>query len=303
MTKVSVIIPVYNVEKYLTRCLQSVCGQTMKDIEIICVNDGSTDRSLQILQEYAQQDGRIKVINQENQGLSVARNVGIDNSVAEYISFIDSDDFIHHNFLEVLYNAIKKTNSDISGCNFQKITKQEGTLSIKSNIKAEISANPLKTLLHKKNYIHFNVWNKLYRRDIISNIRFPIGIYFEDWVFNTIVFDKATRFAWIDQPLYGYRISSDSIMRGSFNEKKLHDYVSGIKIVHAYFQNSEKWAIIKKTRISRTVKMMMNSALRSKNTNLFNQAKDELKKLYNQNLIGYQGLSLVNKIKLFNFLH
>lgn len=303
MTKVSVIIPVYNVEKYLTRCLQSVCGQTMKDIEIICVNDGSTDRSLQILQEYAQQDGRIKVINQENQGLSVARNVGIDNSVAEYISFIDSDDFIHHNFLEVLYNAIKKTNSDISGCNFQKITKQEGTLSIKSNIKAEISANPLKTLLHKKNYIHFNVWNKLYRRDIISNIRFPIGIYFEDWVFNTIVFDKATRFAWIDQPLYGYRISSDSIMRSSFNEKKLHDYVSGIKIVHAYFQNSEKWAIIKKTRIARTVKMMMNAAMRSKDSEIIGLSKKQLLNLYTRKIVGYKGLSIINKIKLYKFLH
>lgn len=158
-------------------------------------------------------------------------------------------------------------------------------------------------ILHRKNYIHFNVWNKLYRRTVIRDVRFPEGICFEDWVFNTIVFDNAKNFAWINQPLYGYRITNNSIMRSSFNEKKLQDYVCGIKIVYDYYKNKEKLQIVKRTRIARTVKMMMNSAIRSDNKNIYAQAKRELKALYNQKLIGYRGLSFTNKLKLFKFLH
>ena len=303
MSKVSVIIPVYNVEKYLSKCLDSVIEQTFKDIEIICINDGSTDNSQNILQEYAKKDNRIMVVNQENSGLSVARNIGIAKASADYISFIDADDFIHPNFLKILYNVIQETKSDIAGCNFQKIKGDSDIIPKPTTIKAIVNTSPLQVLLHRKNYIHFNVWNKLYRRTVIRDVRFPEGICFEDWVFNTIVFDNAKNFAWINQPLYGYRITNNSIMRSSFNEKKLQDYVCGIKIVYDYYKNKEKLQIVKRTRIARTVKMMMNSAIRSDNKNIYAQAKRELKALYNQKLIGYRGLSFTNKLKLFKFLH
>ena len=133
---------------------------------------------------------------------------------------------------------------------------------------------------------------------------FVENLYFEDWVFNLCVFAQNISFAWINEKLYGYRISNNSIMRSQFNEKKLHDYVRGIEIVAEYFQTKypHKWNKVKKLRISRTVKMLMNSTLRSKDNNLYKQAQTFLKKLYQQNLIGYRGLSCVNKIKLFKFL-
>ena len=303
MPKISVIIPIYNVEKYLSQCLDSVINQTFKDIEIICINDGSTDNSLQILQQYAHKDKRIKIIDQQNQGLSIARNNGISQACCEYISFIDSDDYIHPKFLETLYEAIIQNNCDIAGCNFQKIQTKETPLFITTKIKVYNSA--LDVLLNKKNFIHFNVWNKLYKKEVIQDIRFAENLYYEDWIFNTQVFAQSNKFAWIPSKLYGYRISNNSIMRSDFNQKKLHDYVKGIEIVAEYFQTRrpQDWKKVKRTRISRTVKMLINSTIRSKNKDLNNQTQKLLKNLYQQNLIGYAGLSLKNKFKLFKFLH
>ena len=113
MNKVSIIVPVYNIEKYLAKCLDSLINQTLEDIEIICVNDGSTDNSAEILNEYAQKDCRIKIINQDNAGLSAARNTGINAANGEYIGYVDSDDWIDLNFYEKLYNAAKDTDADI----------------------------------------------------------------------------------------------------------------------------------------------------------------------------------------------
>lgn len=267
MPKVSVIIPVYNVEKYLERCLDSVLAQTFQDFEVICVNDGSTDNSLEILQQYVQKDERVKILNQENKGLSEARNVALDVAIGEFIAFADSDDFYVPNFLELLLKSQKDTGVDIVGCDFQKIYKTTDILTSVFGVHPKVYQDALKVLLHKDNFIHFNVWNKLYKREVIGDMRFVPHIYYEDWVFNCCVFEKAKGFAWIKEKLYAYRISNSSIMRSDFNEKKLHDYVQGIHEVHDYFvaHAPEKWEKVKKTRIARTVKMMMNSALRSKN--------------------------------------
>lgn len=304
MPVISVIIPVYNIEKYLPQCLDSVVNQTIKDIEIICVNDGSTDGCVKILQKYAAEDKRIQVINQENKGLSAARNAGLKAATAKYIAFVDSDDFVHPKFLEVLYQAIKTTNCDISGCDFTKI-KNHKELKVSGNHKISIFSPAIDVLLNKKNFIHFNVWNKLYNRAVLKDILFAEGIYYEDWIFNTCVFAGVKSFAWVNANYYGYRISKNSIMRSSYSLKKVEDYVTGIKIVHRYMQQKypNLWQKVKQTRISRTVKMMMNSARRSKNEDIMAETKQALKQLYCEKLIGYRGLSLANKIKLFKFLH
>lgn len=304
MVKVAVIIPVYNVEKYLPQCLDSVINQTLSDIEIICVNDGSTDNCGKILAEFAAKDKRIKIITQKNSGLSAARNAGLKIATANYISFIDSDDFVHPQFLEILYNAIQTNNSDIAGCNFAKIFDDKEILKIE-NTSSKIYTPALNVLLDQRNFIHFNVWNKLYRRETVQNISFVEGIYYEDWVFNTCVFAAIKSFAWINLPLYGYRISDNSIMRSKYTLKKLHDYITGINEVYDFINKNypEQWQKIKQTRIARTVKMMMNSALRSKDAEIIANTKKVLKKLYDCSVIGYSGLSLHNKIKLFRFLH
>ncbi len=122
--KVSIIIPVYNVEKYLKECLNSVVNQTLKEIEIICVDDGSTDNSLSILEEYAKKDNRINLLKQENSGAGAARNKGLDSARGEYIYFLDSDDFLELNAIEILYNQIAKNQADICFFKFYKYNQQ-----------------------------------------------------------------------------------------------------------------------------------------------------------------------------------
>ena len=123
--KVSIVVPVYNVEQFLPDCLDSLTNQTLKDIEIICVNDGSPDNSLKILEEYAQNDDRVKIITQENQGVSAARNAGLKTAVGEYIGFVDPDDWIDLDFYSKLYDAIQESNADIS---VATIMRKQGNL-------------------------------------------------------------------------------------------------------------------------------------------------------------------------------
>lgn len=304
MPLISVIIPVYNVEQHLEKCLESVLKQSLRDIEVICVNDGSTDGCAKILKKFAANDKRLKVITQENKGLSVARNNGLSHATSEYIAYVDSDDFVHPEFLQKLYEMAQEYKADIVGCDFAKIYANEDLPNIQ-NLKPKEYSPALPVLLHRKNFIHFNVWNKLYTRAVIKSIDFVPGIYFEDWVYNSCVFAGAKSFVWLGEKLYGYRISDNSIMRSRFNRKKLDDYVTGIHAVRKFYKEKfpDQWKEVRNTRIARTVKMLMNSARRSHNAQLVADAKIALKKLYNLKLIGYSGLSVPNKLKLFYFLH
>lgn len=304
MPLISVIVPVYNEEKHLGECLESLLNQTFRDYEVICINDGSTDKCGDILKEFAARDSRITVITQQNKGLSVARNVGVENSSSPYIAYVDSDDFVHPRFLETLYETAVENDADITGCNFGKIYDKE-TLPDLNGMKPKTFVPALNVLLSKKNFIHFNVWNKLYKRELISDISFVEGIYFEDWVYNCCVFAKARNFVWINEKLYGYRIWNNSIMRSKFNLKKLNDYVTGVHSVRKFYKEKypDLWPMVRDTRVARTVKMLMNNILRSQEKKLYAAGAIALKKLYNLKLIGYRGLSLPNKIKLFKFLH
>lgn len=298
-------MPVYNTAAYLKECVDSILQQSFADFELICVDDGSTDNSAELLAEYNRKDVRVKVVSQKNQGLSVARNSGLDVAKGEFIAFADSDDYYAPNFLELLLKAQKDTHADIVGCDFQKIRKPTDKLKQVSKISPKVYQNALEVLLHRDNFIHFNVWNKLYKREVIGDMRFVPNIYYEDWVFNCCVFERAAGFAWVKEKLYAYRYSDNSIMRSSFNEKKLQDYVIGIREVYAYFMANapEKWEKVRRTRISRTVKMMMNSTLRAKSKPLRTLTAAALKTLMSEGLISYKGLSLHNRAKLYLFLH
>lgn len=125
MERISVIVPVYNVEKYLDKCVQSILNQTYENIELVLIDDGSTDGSSKICDKYGKIDSRVKVIHKENGGLSSARNRGIDEAVGKFITFIDSDDYIHHQMLEILYEGIIKNKSDISICEYRRFDENE----------------------------------------------------------------------------------------------------------------------------------------------------------------------------------
>ena len=184
MVDVSIIVPVYNTEEYLQKCLDSLTNQTLKNIEIICVNDGSTDNSLKILQEYAVKDDRIKIINQENKKQGAARNAGMRIATGEYIGFVDSDDWVDLHYFERLYNTAKKYDSDIALATNVRIGKNKFKLRL--NIEWE---RKYTTLQDKIDVCH--QWknecptNKIYRKSYLdaNNIQWPEGIYCEDKLF------------------------------------------------------------------------------------------------------------------------
>ena len=170
--KISVIIPVYNVEAYLERCLNTVCGQSYKNLEIILVDDGSTDNCLQICEEFAERDDRIKVIHQSNQGVSAARNTGLDAATGDYIAFVDSDDYIHPEMYERLYSLLKKHDADMSACfsrgcwdsNYAEPPRDDIEISVYDKVGA------IKTVFDPKYEINGTgvvVTNKLYKKRFI----------------------------------------------------------------------------------------------------------------------------------------
>lgn len=184
MTKVSIIVPVYNVEKYLRKCLDSLINQTLKDIEIICINDGSTDKSLEILEEYKNRDSRIILLNQENSGQSVARNRGIEIAKGEYLGFVDPDDWVDLDYYEKLYNAASTNDTDIAVGGIIRVTGikkkkflnfEKETITDNTNLKFELCDVP------KKSY----VWNKIYKTEKLKEIglEFEKGIFYEDCIF------------------------------------------------------------------------------------------------------------------------
>ena len=176
MPKISVIIPVYNVEKYLARCLDSVIAQTFSDIEIICINDGSTDNSAEILSEYAKKDKRIKIITQENSGLSIARNVGLEHISGQYVCFIDSDDWVDKNYLEVLFNLLSISGADIAMAGMRLVNGD----CTSDNTTPNMVASDLGTKLN--NFPNGSVCDKLFKTELFkaNAIRFPCGRYYED---------------------------------------------------------------------------------------------------------------------------
>jgi glycosyltransferase involved in cell wall biosynthesis len=230
--KVSVIIPIYNVEKYIRQCLDSIVNQTLQNIEIICINDGSTDRSLSILKEYASRDKRIIVISQENQGLAAARNIGIQNSIGTYISFIDSDDYVKPDFLEIAYIKLEELQIDSVWLNVKKFDDIKKSFT-KDNYFLRTNNGPL--TITPKNINSFPVisCNKVYRLRTIkkNNIIFSKGIFFEDLEFYYRFFTQSKETYFINKHLYIYRLRPNSILS---SKKNRSDIFKAIKSIYNY---------------------------------------------------------------------
>lgn len=221
MPLISVIIPVFNVEKYLINCIESVISQTYKRIEIILVNDGSTDNSGNICDKYEKKDSRIKVIHKENGGLSDARNFGIENSNGQYITFIDSDDDIENYYIEYLYNLLLKYKTKMSIAAYTIISKDK-----KINIGQGYDEKLLSTeeclnrILSEKGFT-ISSCAKLYNKDLFNDIRFPKGKLNEDNGTTYKLILKCDEIAYGDKSIYNYYKRENSIMTSSFNIKKI----------------------------------------------------------------------------------
>lgn len=208
MEKISIIVPIYNVEKYLRDCIESIINQTYKEIEILLINDGSTDSSLEICEEYAKKNDKIKIINKKNGGLSDARNVGLEHATGKYIMFVDSDDFLALNCCEVLYNAINGTEFEFITANYA-FTNNDGIPWKKPMFSEKFENSILNIDDYKKSFYLMNstVWNKIFKKEFIdsNNLRFEIGLLAEDAVFTTLAFLKAKKTYYIKDVVYYYR--------------------------------------------------------------------------------------------------
>lgn len=221
---ISVIIPVYNLENYIAKCLDSVINQTYKNLEIIVVNDGSSDSSKEIIDNYAKKDKRIIAIHKKNTGVSDTRNRGIDIAKGEYIGFVDGDDSIEKNMFEKLVENMVKYDADISHCGYKMIfpasTKyfyNTGKIVIQDNKKGIID-------LIRGDYIEPGIWNKLYKRSVIGNIRMPVDIKNnEDYLFNIEVFQNAEKSVYEDKPFYNYIQRENSAVNCGVSEHKIFD--------------------------------------------------------------------------------
>lgn len=231
MPKFSVILPVYNVEKYLDECLKSIVNQTLKDIEIICINDGSTDNSLEILNEYAKKDSRFVIFSQKNQGQGVARNKGIELATGEYIAFVDPDDWIDLDMLEILYTNFQTYSTDI--VQFDCLQFYDG-----NKRKKEKEVSLLEIAYQKFNYdliknkffswkdfkdglrIPLALWNKVYSREFLNknNLRIPNTTIAEDETFSIFCLLSTDKVCYVDRPFYHYRIRTGSTVHQVSNK-------------------------------------------------------------------------------------
>ena len=211
---VSIIIPVYNVRKYLEECLDSVINQTYKNIEIICVNDGSTDNSLELLYEYSKKDSRIKIIDKKNGGVSSARNLGIKNAIGEYIYFVDSDDWIELNLIEEFVNVIKTEEVDIVRCNHYK-NQNENNISFDKTISnKKVEDKEINECIEKivEGKIPAYVPCLIAKKEIVlkTNLFDEKIVLMEDTLFYIDLFSKCKSIYFLDKPLYHYRTNLES---------------------------------------------------------------------------------------------
>ncbi len=212
MPIISVIVPVYNMAPYIERCLNSICEQTFQALESILVDDGSTDGSGDICDEYAEKDGRIRVVHKQNQGLSAARNTGIELSACDLVGFVDSDDWIEPDMYQVLYDNLCKYNAEVSTCAHDRV-KFDGSVSVDPVVRDREEAM---LAVMQDPYISVFAWNKLYKKSLFNRVRYPNGRLYEDYYVILELLEEASLMVSTNAPKYHYTIREDSITNQTY---------------------------------------------------------------------------------------
>lgn len=219
---ITVVIPIYNVEKYLKKCIDSILSQTYKNLEIILVDDGSTDNCSEICDKYEDEENRIKVIHKKNGGLSDARNAGINIANGKYITFVDSDDYIESDMIEVLYNNMIKNNAQISTCLYRKFFEGEELVEKPSSYYLKVYSNEqsLEKMMYQKDCTT-SAWGKLYLTELFKEIRYPYGKICEDLPTTYLLFSKANKIVISNCQKYYYLQRKNSIIHSKINPKRI----------------------------------------------------------------------------------
>ena len=243
LPKISIIVPVYNVESYASKCIESIIKQTYENLEILIVNDGSTDTSGDICEYYAQKDNRIIIIHQKNQGLSMARNNALEIAGGDYIGFVDSDDWIATDMYSVLYKNAVEYDADISVCNYYYVSAS-GELSPHSNEHRGIKVfEGIYKLMHNIRLFNSCVWNKLYKRHLFDDIRFPKGKTYEDIFITHKLIDNANKVVMSSECKYYYLQRESGITLSTFNPNQMDNleaYIERHKYISAKYPALEK---------------------------------------------------------------
>lgn len=226
--KISIIVPVYKVEAYLPKCIESIIHQTYRNLEIILVDDGSPDKCGEICDQYAHIDARIHVIHKKNGGVARARNDGIEYANGDYISFIDSDDWIAENAYEILYQGLKQYDADCAVGKCVTVIDKNGILSPKKNqdspVRCEKASEAMKHVLLSGSA----VWNRLFKREVFQQIRFPLDRVNDDEVVALHAYAECKNIVFLNQNTYYYRIRQDSITTSKFSIRNVDCYYNSI---------------------------------------------------------------------------
>lgn len=277
---ISVIIPVYNVENYLEKCLDSVINQTYRNLEIILIDDGSMDTSGKICNHYALQDKRIKVVHQKNGGSSQARNQGLKQANGTYISFIDADDILDLSFVEILlYNALKN-NADISGCRFEVVSRQSTKKSPKILQEKKYEKKEyIELLLQDK--INFSCCTKLFKANIIADITFPPNKKYEDMLFLAQAVNRSKKFVETSNILYFYVIRKNSNTTASFDLRHV-DFIINVDNICAFVQEQYDidYNLCNRKKIQARLNILHKMLMVKKTKNNVKRLQQEIKTIY-----------------------
>ncbi len=274
---ISIIVPVYNVEKYLVRCLDSILAQDYSDYEILLIDDGSTDLSGQIADEYTVRDSRIKVWHRSNEGAAAARNFGLDQAKGEYICFIDSDDWVESTYLYELHELIIANQADIAMCRYQNHTGSERIEQpYEENVTIQSGIDAIDNLYSNHCLEYVVVWNKIYKRDLFNEVRFTTGMIYEDEVICPKILIRANKVVKTDRILYNYRTDNEaSVMSVGYSFKRL-DILKAIELRMEIFKNNGLTKYYEKDSFKYLYKILLNEI--------------EIKKLAGDNKEVIQGL-------------
>lgn len=232
---VSIIIPVYNMQKRLGRCIESLMRQSYRDIEILVVNDGSTDESLSICHRYAAKDNRIIVIDKENGGVSSARNAGLDRATGEYVAFVDSDDYVDACYIERLYGVACDTEADIVECGASIVDEKGGEPHfLMSLVNVDCDNQHINEAFYRRNGLNDYLWCKLFKRELFENLRFSSLKCSEDFEILCYVLQKVNKIVGIEAALYYYVRNENSVGNERFSKKKMDVLIAREKVYEYY---------------------------------------------------------------------
>lgn len=307
---ISVIIPVYKVERYIGKCLESVQKQTYSNLEILVINDGSPDRSVEIVKEYAKTDSRIQIINKENGGLSDARNVGIEKAKGSYILLVDGDDYIDEKMIETMHMAMQSSESNLCLCGIN-IVDEKGNNVETDSFKAEIKSGMYtKCQMYEKitnipNWFYVTAWNKLYKKEIFEKIKYPKGKIHEDEFVIHHIINSTNKIICLENKFYYYVQRDNSIMHTSYNINRLDSVEALLDRAEFFLNNNYKDYAIKLLKRAR-INFIIGYITLKKSSNDIKVHKNRLRQLHYEYCRVYkkilkQGIPKEENIRLWTF--